>query len=97
VAQFKLANFTDGGDIYCVEWAEPRPGKVGLKLDFISDNLLAGGRRVYYYSPRAAVWCAYGHACRLGGLDAADDLDITYRALFARGMSSNNEALACWS
>jgi hypothetical protein len=33
IPRFKLASFTDG-DVYCTEWAAPRPGqKVGLDLD----------------------------------------------------------------
>jgi hypothetical protein len=48
------------------------------------------GRAISWNDPAAARWCAYGHALRLGGVDAADDLEIVYRMMFASGSLVND-------
>jgi hypothetical protein len=49
------------------------------------------GQYVHYYSPRAVRWCAYGHARRLGGLEAAHVLALTYFGRFRVGLTLDND------
>jgi hypothetical protein len=49
------------------------------------------GQRLDFDSPRAAKWCAYGHACRFAGPVAASELAHAYGEHFRSYLSSDND------
>jgi hypothetical protein len=51
----------------------------------------AAGNELSYCDPAAVRWCAAGHALRLGGHAAADDLDLAYALLFRTSMLMDND------
>jgi hypothetical protein len=56
-----------------------------------ADARSAAGYPAGFNEPTATRWCAYGHALRLGGADAAHELHCIYHVMFHSYLTPDND------